>query len=135
MEMETARTEEVIVMAGQEVGRPQPQPQGAIPAHKPDGPLAAVLLASGIGSFVLGLLTTWAEASVSLKEDLQLNDDVGPLSGKTIYATAAFVVAWIALGYLYRRRDGTLRMATIAFVLLTALGFLLTFPTFFQAFE
>jgi hypothetical protein len=106
-----------------------------VPAHKPDGPLAAVLLACGIGAFVLGLLTTWAEASDELREDLQLNDRVGPLSGKTVYATAAFVAAWVVLGYLLRRQDGRLRSATIAFVVLTALGFLMTFPIFFQTFE
>lgn len=105
-----------------------------IPAHKVDGPLSAVLLASGIGSFVLGLLTTWAEASESFKTDLQLDDGVGPLSGKTVYATIAFFVGWAILGYLLRSRDGTLRSATIAFVVLTALGFLMTFPIFFQAF-
>jgi fluoride ion exporter CrcB/FEX len=117
-------TERVAAAAGRDV-----------PAHKPDGPLAAVLLAAGIGAFVLGLLTTWAEASDGLREDLQLNDRVGPLSGKTVWATAAFVVAWVVLGYLLRREDGRLRSATIAFVVLTALGFLGTFPTFFQAFE
>jgi hypothetical protein len=106
----------------------------AVPAAKVDGPLSAVLLASGIGTFALGLLTTWAEASTSFRTDLQLDDGVGPLSGKTVYATAVFLISWLVLGYLYRRRDGTLRTATIAFVVLTALGFLGTFPTFFQAF-
>jgi fluoride ion exporter CrcB/FEX len=106
-----------------------------IPAHKSDGPLAAVLLAAGIGSFVLGLLTTWAAASTEFREDLQLNDRVGPLSGKTIYATAAFIIAWVVLGYLWRSEDARLRTATIAFVVLVALGLLGTFPTFFQAFE
>jgi hypothetical protein len=115
---------------------PSMPPSGSdIPSHKPDGPLAAALLAAGIGAFVLGLLTTWAEASTEFREDLQLNDRVGPLSGKTVYATAAFLVAWIVLTYLLRREDGRLRTATIAFVVLVALGLLGTFPTFFQAFE
>jgi hypothetical protein len=107
----------------------------AVPAAKPDGPLAAVLLAAGIGAFVLGLLTTWAAASEGFREDLVLDEDVGPLSGKTVWATAAFVASWAVLGYLLRRQDGRLRSATIAFVVLTALGLLGTFPTFFQAFE
>ena len=109
--------------------------EAAAPPHKVDGPLSAALLASGIGTFTLGLLTTWAAASTSFAADLQLDDGVGPLSGKTIYATAAFLASWIMLGYLLRRRDGTLRSATIAFVVLTALGFLGTFPIFFKAFE
>jgi hypothetical protein len=109
--------------------------QTLVPAHKPDGPLGAVLLAAGIGAFFLGLFTTPAEASVDFKDFLQLDDGVGPLSGKTVFATALFVVSWVALIPLLARRDGTLRVATIAFVVLTVLGFILTFPPVFQAFE
>lgn len=104
------------------------------PVHKSDGPLAAVLLASGLGTTALGILTTLAEASESVKEHLALDDGVGPLAGKTIYATAIFVIAWVILHALLRGRDGLLRQATIAFVVLTLLGFLGTFPIFFQAF-
>ena len=54
-----------------------------------DGPLAAVLVAAGIGSFALGLFTTLAEASEAFRERLILNEAVGPLSGKTVWATVA----------------------------------------------
>jgi hypothetical protein len=64
------------------------QGEGARPeeiAGEPaSGPAAAAILAAGIGALVLGILTTWAEASEGFKEDLQWNDKVGPLSGKTI---------------------------------------------------
>jgi hypothetical protein len=100
----------------------------------PDGPLAAALLAAGIGAFALGLLTTLAEASAGFRERLILNAGVGPLSGKTIWATVIFIVAWAVLHGRLRHRDGLLRSATIAFVVLTALGLLGTFPIFFQAF-
>lgn len=105
------------------------------PAHKPDGPLAAMLLASGIGTFFLGLFTTLAEKSADFKDRMQLNDSVGPLSGKTIFAVALFVISAAVLVPLLAKRDGLLRNATIAFVVLTVLGYLGTFPTFFQAFE
>jgi hypothetical protein len=101
---------------------------------KPDGPLAAVLLAAGIGAFALGLITTLAEASSAFRDRLVLNAGVGPLSGKTIWATAIFLVAWAVLYASFRHRDGLLRSATIAFVILTVLGLLGTFPIFFQAF-
>ena len=101
---------------------------------KPDGPLAAVLLAAGIGTFALGLVTTLAEASEAFRNRLVLNAEVGPLSGKTVWATVIFVVAWSVLYVLLRYRDGILRSATIAFVVLTVLGLLGTFPLFFQAF-
>ena len=106
----------------------------AAPAARPDGPLAAVLLAAGIGSFALGLLTTLAAASAGFANRLVLNAGVGPLSGKTVWATVIFVVAWIVLYGSFRHRDGLLRSATVAFVILTALGLLGTFPVFFQAF-
>jgi hypothetical protein len=101
---------------------------------KPDGPLAAVLLAAGIGSFALGLLTTMAEANSGLRDRLVLNAGVGPLSGKTVWATVIFVVAWAILATRLRDRDGLLRSATTIFVVLTLLGLLGTFPIFFQAF-
>jgi hypothetical protein len=101
---------------------------------KPDGPLAAVLLAAGIGSFALGLFTTLAEASTGFRERLILNAGVGPLSGKTVWATVIFLVAWAVLATRLRNRDGLLRSATTIFVALTVLGLLGTFPIFFQAF-
>ena len=105
-----------------------------IPAALPDGPLAAALLAAGIGAFALGLFTTFAEASAGFRGLLTLNGGVGPLSGKTVFATVVFVIAWAVLANRFRERDGLLRTATFAFVVLTVLGFLGTFPIFFQAF-
>jgi ABC-type Na+ efflux pump permease subunit len=101
---------------------------------KPDGPLAAALLAAGIGAFALGLLTTLAEASSGFRDRLVLNAGVGPLSGKTVWANVIFLVAWALLAARLRDRDGLLRSATTIFVVLTLLGLLGTFPIFFQAF-
>jgi hypothetical protein len=106
----------------------------AVPAALPDGPLAAALLAAGIGAFALGLFTTLAEANAAFRERLILNDAVGPLSGKTVWATVVFIIAWVALHFMWRERDRMLRLATMAFVVLTLLGVLGTFPIFFQAF-
>ncbi|MFN8590110.1 MAG: hypothetical protein U0031_01530 [Thermomicrobiales bacterium] len=113
----------------------EPVPEAPADApSRPDGPLAAALLAAGIGSLALGLLTTLAEASQAFRERLILNGGVGPLSGKTVWATVVFVVAWVVLSSLLREKDRILRSATIAFVILTILGLLGTFPIFFQAF-
>ncbi|MCC2628930.1 MAG: hypothetical protein K0S14_2580 [Thermomicrobiales bacterium] len=101
---------------------------------KLDGPLAAALLAAGIGSFALGLFTTLAEASTAFRERLILDAGVGPLSGKTVWATVVFIIAWAVLAARLRNRDGLLRSATTIFVVLTVLGLLGTFPIFFQAF-
>jgi hypothetical protein len=113
---------------------PAPEERVDVPAALPDGPMAAALLAGGIGAFALGLLTTLAEASSAFRDRLVLNAGVGPLSGKTVWATVIFLVAWAVLYGQLRERDGLLRTATIAFVILTALGLLGTFPLFFQAF-
>ena len=107
---------------------------GEVPTAVPDGPLAAVLLAAGIGAFALGLFTTLAEASAAFRERLVLNSAVGPLSGKTVWATVIFLVAWAVLAARLRNRDGLLRSATTIFVVLTLLGLLGTFPIFFQSF-
>lgn len=107
----------------------------AIPAHKVDGPLAAALLAAGVGSFVLGLFTTIAAANTTFNGKLSFDDGVGPLSGKTIWAVIFYLVSWAILAVLLKNRDGVLRQATIGFIALTALGFLMTFPTFFEQFH
>jgi hypothetical protein len=95
---------------------------------------AAALLAAGLGAFVLGLLTTLAEASTGTSDFLNFYDRVGPLSGKTIIAAAVYFGALLAFGLLWRGRQPALRPVLIAGIVLLALGFLGTFPTFFQAF-
>lgn len=101
---------------------------------KPSGPAAAAVLAAGMGTFVLGLFTTLNEASTDINDFLRFSDDVGPLSGKTIIAAVAFFVSWAILGYLWREREIAWRPVLTATVVLLALGFLGTFPTFFEAF-
>jgi hypothetical protein len=107
---------------------------GVVFPDKPEGPVAAAILAAGIGCFALGILTTLAEASETIKDWLNWNDDVGPLSGKTLGAVIVWLVAWAVLHVVYRARAfETRRALTIALVLI-ALGVVGTFPTFFQAF-
>ncbi len=100
----------------------------------PTGPVAAAVLAAGIGAFVLGLVTTLNEASTSVHDFLEFDKDVGPLSGKTIIATIAYLASWATLHAVWRRQSPALRPILIATVVLIALGILGTFPTFFQAF-
>jgi len=98
------------------------------------GPAAAGMLAAGIGALVLGILTTLSEASVSIHDWLQFNDRVGPLSGKTIVATAAFFGAWGLLTAALRRSNPPLARVALATLALVVLGLVGTFPIFFQAF-
>jgi hypothetical protein len=102
---------------------------------KPNGPVAAVMIATGIGVLVLGILTTLGEASEGLAEFLEFSDRVGPLSGKTIFAVVAFLVSWGGLQMALRERDLEWRPVITALIVLVAIGLVLTFPPFFQLFE
>jgi hypothetical protein len=101
---------------------------------KPEGPVAAAVLAAGIGSLALGILTTLAEASEDIKELLNFYDPVGPLSGKTTGAVIVWVVAWAILHMVYRNKVVESRKELAASLVLIGLGVLGTFPIFFQAF-
>lgn len=79
-------------------------------------------------------MTTLAAASDGIADFLRFSEDVGPLSGKTIFAGVAFFAAWAVLGFMWREREIEWRPALVATIVLAALGFLGTFPTFFEAF-
>jgi hypothetical protein len=99
-----------------------------------DGLPAASLIAAGVGAVVLGLFVTLAEASTGIKDWLQWNDRVGPLSGKTILASIAYFGAFLVFGLWWRNKTFALRAILIAAAILVALGLLFTFPPIFQAF-
>jgi hypothetical protein len=101
---------------------------------KPNGPVAAVMLATGIGAFVLGLFTTLAEASEGIKDFLEWSEDVGPLSGKTSLAAIAFFVSWGGLYAGLRGRDVPWRPLIIAMIVLLAIAVVMTYPAFFTSF-
>jgi len=101
---------------------------------RPDGPVAAVLLAAGIGSVVLAVLVIWAEAKESFADSLAYDLEVGPLSGKTLWATAAFLGSWAILALALRRREVDLGKVAVISGVLIALGLVGTFAPFFQLF-
>ncbi|MGH2580291.1 MAG: hypothetical protein ACRDHK_00235 [Actinomycetota bacterium] len=107
---------------------------GGSVVERPFGPAAAVFLAAGIGALVLGILTTLAEANESFKSWLEWSTSVGSLSGKTIIAVIAFVVAWAVFGIGLRGKNPKPIGIFILTAVLVAVGLVLTFPTFFQAF-
>jgi hypothetical protein len=98
------------------------------------GPAAAAILAVGIGTLVLGILTTWSEASTGFADGLQWNDRVGPLSGKTIISAIAYFGSWGVLHLIWRRSNPPLKRIVWITVVLIALGLIGTFPKFFQQF-
>lgn len=115
---------------------------------KPSGPAAAAMIASGIGSFVIGIGVILNEYSTAIKDAIGfdfgaflqfdknygLGSGIGPLSGKVILATIAFLGSWAILHFAWRKRDVNLARAFAATLILLALGFALTFPPIFQLF-
>jgi hypothetical protein len=101
---------------------------------KPEGPIAAAILAAGVGGLALGVVTTLVEASTSVKDALNWSNPVGPLSGKTILTVLVWLAAWAVLHVVYRRKPYETRRALTIALILIGLGIVGTFPTFFQAF-
>ncbi len=111
-----------------------PLPELADVPDQPEGPVAAAILAAGIGALALGILTTLAEANRTIKKFLNFYDPVGPLSGVTIGAVAVWLIAWGILHMLYRTQSVESGRRLAASLVLVGLGVLGTFPLFFQAF-
>ncbi|MEO8273263.1 MAG: hypothetical protein ABI620_04285 [Chloroflexota bacterium] len=115
---------------------------------KPSGPAAAVMIASGIGSLVIGIGVILNEYSANIKtatgldfgamlqfdKNFGIGSGVGALSGKVILATIAFLVSWGILHFAWRHREVSLQRAFLATMILVGLGFALTFPPVFMLF-
>ena len=106
----------------------------AIGQDKPNGPVLAALLSSGIGVTALGLLTTIAAGSANFANLLKINAQVGPLSGKTTYAVAAFFASWIVAAVIMRGKNYDERKFLTATFVLIGIGILGTFPIFYDIF-
>lgn len=101
-------------------------------ATKPNGAAAAALLAAAIGVFVIGLMTSLAAASPGWANLLNWFGPVGPLSGKTGVGVIIWLIAW---GFLHSRyKDVELNLGrTLRWTwVLVLLGWLGTFPPFFD---
>lgn len=115
-----------------------PELEGLDLKDKPDGPAAAVMIASGLGVFTLGLLTTLAVINGSVKSFLewfQFDQGVGALAGKSTVAVIVFFIAWLVLYLLWRDKDVDLKKSFYIGLGLGILGAIGTFPPFFEMFE
>jgi hypothetical protein len=99
-----------------------------------NGPAAAALLAAGIGSLALGLFVILAEALNSVKNALNIYGPVGPLSGKTSFAIAIWLAAWIILHISWKNKQVNFAGVYAVSLILIILGLLGTFPPFFDLF-
>jgi hypothetical protein len=101
---------------------------------KPYGPAAAAFLAAGVGTLVLGVLTTWAEVSADFGKAITYSKEVGPLSGKVILTSVIYVAALAVLGGVFWRRNPSPTIVYWATGILVALGLILTFPPTWKLF-
>jgi hypothetical protein len=98
------------------------------------GRAAAALIASGIGTLFIGLMTTGAEASAGLKEFLAWSKPVGPLSGKVGLSLIVWLISWVVMHQLLKDKESNLARAFTITLILIALGVIFTFPPIFEAF-
>jgi hypothetical protein len=111
--------------------RPSRPGAGSIPA-----PVAAALVAAGIGSATLGVAIAMVEASTTVKTWAAMGTAAGPLTGKALGATFAFFLAWVILRVaLGADRTVSARACLRVTSALVALGVLLTFPPVYGLFH
>jgi hypothetical protein len=103
-------------------------------SSKPTGAGAAAVVAAGIGTFTIGLMTSLAEASTSLSNSLNWYSPSGPLSGKIGVGVVAWLVAWVILQAAWKNKNVNFGRAFSWSLALIFLGFLLTFPPVFSLF-
>ena len=92
------------------------------------------LLAAGFGAFVLGFLTTINEASTGVQRLPAVQRPRRTPAGKTILAAIAYFGSLLVFALVWRGRQLALKPVLIVAGVLLLLGFLGTFPIFFQAF-
>jgi hypothetical protein len=103
-------------------------------AVEKEGKALAAMVAAGVGSAAVGMLTTLAEVSPGLKNVLNFYDPVGPLSGKTTVAVIVWLILWYALARRWGVRPPMMRSVLVATFVLIGVGFVGTFPLFFELF-
>jgi hypothetical protein len=103
-------------------------------ADKPNGPVAAALLAGGIGSAFFGLIVLLSEVSEGFGAALNWYNPVGPLSGKSTLGIAAFFIAWAVLHSMWKNREINFSNISTLSLILLAVGLLGTFPPVWHLF-
>jgi len=102
--------------------------------EKPEGPVAAAILAGGIGVFMLGLFTILAEASAGFKALATLNAGVGTLSGKAVFTVIVWLASWTGLHFALRTKHFDVIRALVIALVLVAIGLVATIPPVFAMF-
>jgi hypothetical protein len=105
----------------------------AQPGALTNGEAAAAILAAGVGSLTLGVVTAVSEVAGSLRPLMAFYRPAGPLSGRTILALAIWLASWLVLHILWKNRQIDIPKIFIWTLLFVALGLVGTFPPPFEA--
>jgi hypothetical protein len=93
-----------------------------------NGSGAAAILAAGIGSFALAVLSCAGDKSAAVKNSLIFYRPTGPLSGVTTAAILIWILTWGILESRWRNRTVAVGRISVVALALLALSLLLTFP-------
>ena len=99
------------------------------------GPAAAAMISGGLGTFVIGLLTTGAVSFEGLRQALNWWNPAGPLTGKTGVGVVVWLISWALLNTVWKDKEYDLRRAFLITLIFVSVGVILTFPPVFEAFE
>ena len=97
---------------------------------KVNGPVSAALLAGGIGSAAMGIITLIYELDdkSGFSKSMAWNKGVGGLSGKSSWAIIIFFVSWAVLHYIWKDKDTDFARISSYAIALLVVGLLGTFP-------
>ena len=105
-------------------------------SERPNGPVAAAMLAGGIGSAVLGIATLVYELNdkSAFATSMTWVKPVGGLSGKSGLGIIAFILSWVILHFILKGKETKFgQMAAIALAGLV-IGLIGTFPPVWHLF-
>ncbi len=97
-----------------------------------NGRAAAATLAAGIGTLALAIFTILGEATQVMGRLLNFYNPVGNLTGKTIMGVLVWLVSWAILNGRWKEREVNFGKVFTLALILVGLGFLGTFPPFFD---
>lgn len=108
----------------------------APPPPLPTGPAAAALLATGLGLLALGISHVLSEASVVFKSAMQALGNawmpgasgIGPYSGKETVGLLVWLIGWMVLHAVLRRREVSLVAAGALTFILVGLATTILWP-------
>ncbi len=98
-----------------------------------NGSAFAAILSASLGCFVIGLSTVLSSVSVQVNDFLIWWTPAGPLTGKTAVGVIVWIVSWFVFSLLWSKKDVNLKVGLIISYILLFLGFLGTFPPFYEA--